>query len=100
MVMRDLNIGTKIGLALLSNKWHALALSQLQATPVDFMILRRQIRGLSTLKLLTVLVKLEQLGLVVSTPAYAYGLTAEGLVLQHDLAHLEAWGDRVITEMA
>jgi len=100
MVMRDLTIGTKVGLELLTDKWHALTLCNLTATPVDFMVLRNQVRGISTLKLLTVLAKLEQLGLVVSTPDYAYGLTSEGVILKRDLAHLEAWGNRVITEMA
>ncbi|BDZ31912.1 HxlR family transcriptional regulator [Lactiplantibacillus brownii] len=99
MVMRDLNIGTKVGLELLTNKWNALTLSNLTAVPVDFMVLRNRVRGISTLKLLTVLAKLEQLDLVISTSNYTYGLTDEGMTLQHDLAHLESWGNRVITEM-
>lgn len=100
MVMRDLTIGTKVGLELLTNKWNALTLCNLNNTPVDFMVLRNRVRGISTLKLLTVLAKLEQLDLVTSTPDYAYGLTAEGLALKRDLANLEAWGNRVITEMS
>lgn len=99
MVMRELTIGTKVGLELLTDKWSVLTLCNLTATPADFMVLRRQVRGISTLKLLTLLAKLEQLDLVASTPDYAYGLTSEGIVLQRDLAHLEAWGNRVITEM-
>ncbi|AVK63763.1 HxlR family transcriptional regulator [Lactobacillus sp. CBA3606] len=99
MVMRDLNIGTKIGLELLTDKWYALTLSNLAAQPVDFMVLRQRVRGLSTLKLLTVLAKLTELKLVVSTADYAYGLTPTGLELKTSLVQLEAWGNRAITAM-
>ncbi|MFC6163329.1 winged helix-turn-helix transcriptional regulator [Lactiplantibacillus dongliensis] len=97
--MRDLNIGTKVGLELLTDKWNALTLSNLTAEAAGFMVLREKVRGISTLKLLTVLAKLEQLDLVTSTETYEYGLTATGVKLQQDLANLEAWGNRVITEM-
>lgn len=99
MVMRDLNIGTKVGLALLNDRWYALALSNLSGQPQDFMVLRRRVRGLSTLKLLTVLAKLEQLGLVLESEHYHYRLTGIGLELQKSLQELEAWGDQVIVNM-
>lgn len=99
MAVRDISMGTKVGLELVTDKWNALTLSHLTATPTGFMTLRRQVRGISTLRLLTVLAKLTQLDLVVSTDEYEYGLTAEGLKLQTGLANLEAWGNQVITEM-
>ncbi|VDG33577.1 HxlR family transcriptional regulator [Lactobacillus sp.] [Lactiplantibacillus mudanjiangensis] len=97
--MRDLNIGTKVGLALLTDKWNALTICNLTTTPAGFMGLRQQVRGISTLKLLTVLAKLEQLDLVVSTPNYTYALTPAGEQFQQSLMMLEAWGDQVITAM-
>ncbi|MFC6181644.1 winged helix-turn-helix transcriptional regulator [Lactiplantibacillus daowaiensis] len=99
MVMRDLNIGTKVGLALLTDKWNALTLSNLTTTPAGFMVLRENVRGISTLKLLTVLAKLTQLDLVVSTDDYQYSLTPAGQQFQQSLATLETWGNQVITEM-
>lgn len=99
MVMRDLNIGTKLGLALLNDRWYALALSNLTAQPTAFMDLRQRVRGLGTLKLLTVLAKMGQLGLVTETAHYHYQLTATGLELQQSLTELEAWGDQMIVGM-
>ncbi|RRK10563.1 HxlR family transcriptional regulator [Lactiplantibacillus garii] len=99
MVMRDLNIGTKVGLALLNDRWYALVLSNLTDQPADFMLLRRRVRGLGTLKLLTVLAKMNQLGLVTEREHYRYQLTTTGLELQRSLQELEAWGNRAITAM-
>ncbi|MFB9769069.1 winged helix-turn-helix transcriptional regulator [Lactiplantibacillus modestisalitolerans] len=99
MVMRDLNIGTKVGLALLNDRWYALVLSNLGTEAVDFMVLRRRVRGLSTLKLLTVLAKMQQLGLISEEAHYQYRLTATGAELGQSLAELEAWGDRMIVGM-
>lgn len=99
MVMRDVNIGTKVGLALLNDRWYALTLSNLGQQPADFMVLRRRVRGLSTLKLLTVLAKMSQLGLITESDHYRYQLTSTGLELQKSLQALEAWGDRMIVAM-
>jgi len=99
VVMRDLTIGTKVGLALLNDRWNALVLCNLTTDFADFMVLRQQVRGLSTLKLLTVLATLEQLGLVQSTADYDYALTTTGVALQQALRTMEAWGNRAITTM-
>ncbi|WP_318765279.1 winged helix-turn-helix transcriptional regulator [Lactiplantibacillus carotarum] len=99
MVMRDLNIGTKVGLALLNDRWSALTLSNLTATPMDFMTLRQRVRGLSTLKLLTVLAKLNEFGLVTESAPYQYQLTGSGLALQRSLQTLESWGDQMIVTL-
>lgn len=99
MAMRDLNIGTKVGLELLNDRWYALTISNLTEHPLDFMQLRQLVRGLSTIKLMTVLAKLQRLELVRETGHYQYQLTPVGLEIQTSLIQLEAWGDRMISEM-
>lgn len=97
--MRDLNIGTKLGLAVLSDRWYGLVLCNLTATPADFMTLRRRVRGIGTLKLLTVLAKMNNLQLVTESDHYRYQLTPTGLTLQQSLRALESWGDQMIVGM-
>ncbi|MCW1911236.1 winged helix-turn-helix transcriptional regulator [Lactiplantibacillus paraplantarum] len=99
MVMRDLNIGTKVGLSVLNDRWDALVLTNLTVAPMAIMNLRQQIRGLSTLKLLNVLARLTELGLVVATGDYQFQLTAAGTHFQHQLQQLEIWGDQMIIDM-
>ncbi|MTV81544.1 winged helix-turn-helix transcriptional regulator [Secundilactobacillus folii] len=96
MVMRDLNIGTKAGLAVISDKWYALILLNLSDQLEEFMTLRTDLRGISTFNLLLKLQELGELGLVY-TKDYHYRLTLDGQYLQQMLTNLSAWGDRQLT---
>lgn len=78
MPMRDLNISTKAGLAVLSDKWYALILLNLTSSASDFMQLRNAVRGISTFNLLLKLNELTELNLVTSTNDYHYQLTSGG----------------------
>ncbi|AGL65171.2 HxlR family transcriptional regulator [Lactiplantibacillus plantarum] len=99
MVMRDLNIGTKVGLGVLNDRWAALVLINLKAAPTEIMNLRQRVRGLSTLKLLNVLAKLTELGLVATAGNYQFQLTTAGVSFQKQLHQLEVWGDQMIVTM-
>lgn len=96
MAIRDLNIGTKAGLAVISDKWYALILLNLSGDAEDFMQLRTTVRGISTFNLLIKLQELGELGLV-HADDYQYRLTLDGQFLQQMLSHLEAWGNRQLT---
>lgn len=95
--MQDLNIGTKAGLAVISDKWYALILLNLTDSQRDFMQLRRAVRGISTFNLLLKLNELVDLKLVVSAVDYQYQLSLDGQYLQQMLLNLSAWGDRQLT---
>lgn len=94
MVVRDTSIGTQAGLAVLSNRWYALILQNLDSDYQDFMTLREQVRGISTFKLLIALSNLTNLRLVDSTQDYQYRLTLDGQAFQNELNRLENWGNR------
>lgn len=97
MSMRDLNIGTKAGLAVVSEKWYALILLNLSDSASDFMQLRNAIRGISTVNLLIKLNELVDLKLVIPAADYHYQLSLDGQYLQQMLLNLSAWGDRQLT---
>lgn len=97
LTMRDLNIGTKAGLAVISNKWYALILTNLSAEEQDFMNLRHAVRGISTFNLLIKVRELCDLNLVHDND-YHYTLTLDGQYLQQMLNNLEAWGNRKLSQ--
>lgn len=97
MPMRDLNISTKAGLAVLSDKWYALILLNLTSSANDFMQLRNTVRGISTFNLLLKLNELTELNLVTSTNDYHYQLTSEGQDFQQTLLALTSWGKQQLT---
>ncbi|ANZ66731.1 winged helix-turn-helix transcriptional regulator [Secundilactobacillus paracollinoides] len=92
MTKHDISVSTRVGLELLNNKWYALILTNLTADFSDFMILRKKIRGISTLNLLLALTKLISLGLVADDDEYAYRLLHDGVEMQHILFSLHDWG--------
>ncbi|WP_172188006.1 winged helix-turn-helix transcriptional regulator [Lentilactobacillus kribbianus] len=100
MVMRDLNFDTKVGLKILAQRWYAVLLIQLQSTHIDFMTIRNQVRGLSTLHLLTTLVELEQMGLVAANDHYQYQLTAAGLKAQELLRQITVLGHHELNQLS
>ncbi|GAA3618613.1 winged helix-turn-helix transcriptional regulator [Secundilactobacillus similis DSM 23365 = JCM 2765] len=98
MVMRDLNMGTKAGLAVISDKWSALILLNLTGDYQGFMTLRESVRGIGTFKLLIKLATLTRLGLVADTSDYQYKLTLDGQYFQQVLLNLDGWGDRQLRQ--
>lgn len=97
MSMHDLNISTKAGLAVLSDKWSALILLNLTTSASDFMQLRNAVRGISTFNLLLKLNELTELNLVISPTDYHYQLTSEGQDFQQMLVVLTSWGQHRLT---
>lgn len=94
MTMRDLKIGTKAGLTVLSNRWYALILLNLTDAASDFMQLRNAVRGISTFDLLIKVNELVDLKLVTSTADYHYQLSSTGQHFQQTLLDLTTWGDQ------
>ncbi len=91
---RDISVGTRVGLELINNKWYALILTNLTDDFSDFMILRKKIRGISTLNLLLAISKLMTLGLITDDDEYAYRLLPAGVAMQNVLNTLHHWGNQ------
>lgn len=100
MVVRDLNFDTKVGLEIIANRWYALLLIHLTPTWTDFMTIRNQVCGLSTLHLLTALVELEQMELVAATEHYQYQLTEAGLKTQELLRQITSLGNHELNQLS
>lgn len=97
---------TRQVLAVISDRWAAVILGVLEAGPVRFSALHRQIRGISQKMLTQNLRHLERNGLVQRTiyaevpPHVEYTLTTLGKTLCGPLAVLRAWSEVNITAIA
>ncbi|MFD1318438.1 winged helix-turn-helix transcriptional regulator [Loigolactobacillus zhaoyuanensis] len=92
--MTNYSLGINVSLKILNDKWAGLVVTNLATTPLDFMDLRKQIPGLSTLDLYNKLGELEQLNLLDLSEDAQVKLTANGEQLKQVLGELERWGAR------
>ncbi|KRN28152.1 hypothetical protein IV38_GL001604 [Lactobacillus selangorensis] len=99
MAMHELSLGTKVGLSILNDRWYSLMLMRLSTDFTDFIVLRKAVRGLSTTKLLVVLTKLKQMGLVEANDDYAFRLSAHGQEIQMLLTQIEQFGNHELMHL-